>query len=381
MRFGTLALADAGGAILAHSVATPSGTLRKGMLLDDAAIERIRAAGIAAVVAAKLDLGDVGEDEAALRLAEALAGPGIRVETPATGRCNLFASAAGLLEVDAVTVDAINRVDPALTIATRPPLRAAEAGRMVATVKVIPFAVPRDALDAAVEIARTGLGPVLSVRPFTVRAVAVVSTLLPSLKRSVVDKTVKVLADRLAPADARIAADVRVPHDPAALAAAVAEAARTFDLVVVFGASAVVDAADVIPAAVEAAGGAVIHFGMPVDPGNLLVLGRVAGTPVIGAPGCARSPRENGFDFVLDRVLAGRMPSAADIMGMGVGGLLMDIVSRPAPRTGEAMREDPDAPRIAAVILAAGRSIRFGDANKLLATVDGEPLVRRAARA
>ena len=74
---------------------------------------------------------------------------------------------------------------------------------------------------------------------------------------------------------------------------------------------------------------------MPVDPGNLLLVGEVQGKPIIGAPGCARSPKENGFDWVLQRILAGVPVTGADIMGMGVGGLLMEIASRPQPRLGD----------------------------------------------
>ena len=102
----------------------------------------------------------------------------------------------------------------------------------------------------------------------------------------------------------------------------------------VFGASAIADRRDVIPAAIEAAGGAVEHFGMPVDPGNLLLVGRVGEKPVIGAPGCARSPKENGFDWVLQRLLAGLAVTRSDITRLGVGGLLMEIVSRGQPRSG-----------------------------------------------
>ena len=75
------------------------------------------------------------------------------------------------------------------------------------------------------------------------------------------------------------------------------------------------------------------RFGMPVDPGNLLFIGDIAGRPVIGLPGCARSPALNGADWVLERVICGRPPSPQDIMGMGVGGLLKEIPSRPLPRT------------------------------------------------
>jgi molybdenum cofactor cytidylyltransferase len=156
----------------------------------------------------------------------------------------------------------------------------------------------------------------------------VISTLLPGLKPSVVKKTVAVLGERLAPAGATIVVERSVPHEPDALRAAITEIARDVDLVVVFGASAITDRRDVIPAALEAAGGRIEHFGMPVDPGNLLLVGAIGGKPLLGAPGCARSPKENGFDWVLQRLLAGVPVTKADITRMGVGGLLMEIVQR-----------------------------------------------------
>ena len=148
------------------------------------------------------------------------------------------------------------------------------------------------------------------------------------------------------------------------------------DLLIAFGASAITDENDVIPAAIRAAGGEVSHFGMPVDPGNLLLIGELDGRPVLGAPGCARSPAENGFDWVLNRLLAGLEVRREDITGMGVGGLLMEIVSRPQPREPAAVEGDK---KVAAIILAAGQARRMGGPNKLTARFDGEPLVRRVA--
>jgi molybdenum cofactor cytidylyltransferase len=379
MKFGPTRLAEAEGGILAHAVATPGGTLRKGTRLTPDMLEKLQAAAIDEVIAARLEPGDVHEDEAAHRLAAALAGPGVTVEEPATGRSNLFARHAGLLAINVEAVDAVNRIHPSITLATRPALRGVEAGRMVATVKIIPFAVPEALLQEAVDLARASL-PVIEVERYLPLDVAVVSTLLPTLKPSVVDKTVRVLAARMAPAGARVTEDIRVPHDEASLASALARIGSNHDLTIIFGASAVVDEGDVIPAAIERAGGEVLHVGMPVDPGNLLIIGTLGGKPVLGAPGCARSPRENGFDFVLERILAGRAVSAEDIMGMGVGGLLMDIVSRPEPRSGEARRENPDAPKVAAVVLAAGQATRFGG-DKMTAPYNGKPLVRIAAEA
>jgi len=204
----------------------------------------------------------------------------------------------------------------------------------------------------------------------------VISTVLPGLADKVIVKTLKVTADRLAPAGAAIVAEKRVAHEARALAVALDEVKREgAELTLVFGASAIADRRDVIPAALTAAGGHIEHFGMPVDPGNLMLVGDLNGRPVLGAPGCARSPKENGFDWILRRLLAGLPVSRDDITGMGVGGLLMEIVTRPQPRE----IPQPDGRHVAGIVLAAGRSTRMGGPNKLMAEIGGKPLVRLAA--
>jgi molybdenum cofactor cytidylyltransferase len=290
----------------------------------------LRTAGIGEIIVARLDPGDVGEDEAARRLAQKLAGPGVRVEPPFTGRSNLFSEASGVLMVDVEGLGRVNDVDEAVTFATLPPYRTVTEGEMIGTVKIIPFAVTQEILSRAAAATER---PVIEVRPFAPLGVGVISTLLPGLKPSVVDKTLRALAARLAPAQAVIRAETRAPHDVAALADAIRRMAEDCDLIIVFGASAITDRRDVIPAAVIEAGGAIERLGMPVDPGNLLLLARTAqGRPLLGAPGCARSPKENGFDWVLHRLLAGVEVRPADIRAMGAGGLLMEIISRPQPR-------------------------------------------------
>ena len=149
-------------------------------------------------------------------------------------------------------------------------------------------------------------------------------------------------------------------------------------MVLIAGASAIVDRRDALPAGIVAAGGTIRHFGMPVDPGNMILMGEVEGVPVVGLPGCARSPKLNGFDWVLARLCADLPVGAQEIMAMGAGGLLAEIPSRGHPRAtlpdGTAM-EAPHAPRIAALVLAAGRSTRMGVANKLLQVVAGKPML------
>ncbi len=378
MKFGPVPLAQAEGGVAVHSIRKSDLVLKKGTLIGPAEIAALAQAGITEIVVARIEPGDVSEDAAAAEIAAAVHGEGVRVDRAFTGRANLFAQNAGVLVVDKAGIDRLNEVDESITFATLPAYKPVVAGEMVATVKIIPFAVAFAQRDAALAVARES-APLLRIAPYRIRKVAVVSTLLPGLAEKVIDKTLKVTQQRLAPAGAGIISERRVAHEQGALAAALAEALDAgAELVIVFGASAIADRRDVIPAAVEAVGGRVEHFGMPVDPGNLLLLGSARGHPVLGAPGCARSPKENGFDWVLMRLLAGLPVPREAISGMGVGGLLMEIVTRPQPR-GEAT--SPRAKRIAAVILAAGRSTRMGGPNKLLAEIARRPLVRIAAEA
>jgi molybdenum cofactor cytidylyltransferase len=377
MKFGVVPLREAEGGIAVHSIRQGGVVLKKGTVIGKAEIAALVAAGIAELTVARLEPDDVPEDTAAGEIATAIAGEGVHVERAFTGRANLFAQSAGVLVVAREAIDALNRVDPAITLATLPAFAPVVAGKMIATVKIIPFAVAKAARDGALAAAAQA-APLVRIAPYRVRRLGIVSTVLPGLADKVIEKTLRITADRIAPAGATIVAERRVPHETGALAAAIDEVLDAgAELVIVFGASAIADTRDVIPAAVEAVGGRIGHFGMPVDPGNLLLIAQARGRPVLGAPGCARSPKENGFDWVLMRLLAGLEVSREDIIGMGVGGLLMEIVTRPQPR--EVPPRAADGRQVGAIVLAAGRSTRMGGPNKLLAEIGGRPLVRIVA--
>ncbi len=369
MRFGPVPTREAVGGTLAHALKEGELVLRKGTVVAADHVEAMLKAGVAEVTVARLDAGDLTEDDAARRLAGAIIDIEVIAENPFTGRVNLFAASPGVLLLDAARIDAVNAVDEAITLATLANHKRVGAGEMVATVKIIPFAVAGRCVEQAM---LAGAGAI-RIAPFSTKKVAVFSTLMPGLKSSVVDKTLRVLDDRLENLGfSERLCDIRVHHTVEDLAEVLPRArALGADITIIFGASAITDRRDVIPAALEAAGGQVIHLGMPVDPGNLLMLGTLDGRPVIGAPGCARSPKENGFDWVLERLIADLKVTPADIRGMGVGGLLMEIISRPQPR-------DPDSvthPQVAAVVLAAGKGTRMGGA-KMTALLGDKPLVR-----
>jgi molybdenum cofactor cytidylyltransferase len=343
MKFGPLPLDEAIGAMAAHSLRLPGLVVKKGAVITQADVHRLCEAGVSEIVAVVLESGDVAEDAAAHRLAEASAGENVRIDPPFTGRSNIFSEKAGVLLVDKPAIDRINMIDEAITFATLHQFKPVVAGEMVATVKIITYAIGEGRLSQAVEVAR-GVRGAVRVAPYRLARVGVISTLTPSLKPSIADKTLRILGERLAPTGAQVMAETRAAHETDALAGELARMSESdAEIIIVFGASAVSDRRDVIPAAITQIGGQIEHFGMPVDPGNLLLIGSIGGKPVIGAPGCARSPKENGFDWILHRMLAGLPVTRADIMGMGVGGLLMEIVSRPQPRTGEESAPEDEA--------------------------------------
>ncbi|EAQ46058.1 MAG: molybdopterin biosynthesis protein [Roseobacter sp. MedPE-SWde] len=336
MKFGSVKLAEAEGAILAHSMRAgqppyeaqlcyriPKGTPLTAQHLADLAAE-----GHHEVTVARLEQGDLHEDAAALALAQALvpdeAKQGIRISGAGAGRVNLYALGAGLVRLDHAALEALNDVDPMITIATVPDYHRVDTDGMIATIKIISYGVE----EAALLRAGAGVAGALHVLPPVFTTASLIET---RVSREIpADKGRRAMAGRLHRMGLSLSDRVVVPHREAELAKALEEAPG--EVLLILTGSATSDPMDVAPQALRRAGGSVTRFGMPVDPGNLLFLGDFRGRPVIGLPGCARSPALNGADWVLERVLCGCRVTSSDIAGMGIGGLLKEIPTRPMPR-------------------------------------------------
>ena len=392
MIFGEIPVAEAEDLILAHSVRLPSGAMKKGRILSRDDIALLQTGGVTHVSGARLEADDMGEDSAALALATAMAGPGLTLGKAFTGRCNLFATERGLVIPDSARIDRINLIDEGMTVGTLTPHSQVEPGQMVATVKVIPFALSKTIVEDCLAIARDG-DSMIRLAPYRGRRVGFIQTRLPGTKESVLDSTTGTLLGRLSILDGELVSEIRCAHSSREIAEAVHRLRDLgCDMILIAGASAIVDRRDIVPSGIIEAGGEVDHFGMPVDPGNLLLIAHLGEIDVLGLPGCARSLKLNGFDWVLRRRFADIPVTRHDVMTMGAGGLLMEISSRPLPRA-FASPEDPtalplelkahgsDATNVAAIVLAAGQSRRMGDLNKLLVKVDGIPMVARAVDA
>lgn len=382
MKFGEVDIDGDGleGAILAHTLrlGTGAGAIKKGAILTSADIERLRASGYERVMVAQLEPGDVHEDRAAAELARHFVSATVTASEATTGRCNLHASELGLLIVDRDRVDAGNGISESITIATLPAYALVPANGMLATVKVITFSVSQHDLEAWTKVFSGE--PALRLAPLGSFDAGLVLTELPGVSQSLLERASRAQRARLNAVGSRVRREVRCEHSTSAVARAIATL-REDDCnpILLLGASAIVDRGDVIPTALREAGGEVLHLGMPVDPGNLLMIGAIDGRTVFGLPGCARSLSPSGFDHVLRRFLIGERLDSMLISGLGVGGLLKEIQGRPMPRS----LSSPKNLRknVVAVVLAAGASHRMGRTNKLTIPVEGTPMVARVVDA
>ncbi len=326
MKFGPIPLKDAEGVILAHSLSLPDGPLRKGTVLDADILARLKAAGFESVVAAQLEPSDVSEDVAAEMIGNRLRPPGLKLGRVFTGRVNLEAESAGVIILDEAAIAGLNAVDEGLTLATLPNMTRVAPGQLVATVKIIPYGLPKDIVSRGVAVLGT---EAIALRAFRPGRAQLILTRTAGFKESLLKKGEETVRNRAEALGYDLGETKVVDHNEKAIAGALDP---TADIILILGASATSDRADVAPAAVCRAGGRIDRFGMPVDPGNLLFLGKLKETPVVGLPGCARSPALNGVDWVLERIAAGIEIDGGAIAAMGVGGLLKEMPGRPQPR-------------------------------------------------
>ena len=334
MKFGEVPVEDAVGSILAHKLVDADGNklLGKGIFLTAQDVALLQAHGYPRVIVATLEASDVHENEAARRIGEAVAGYGVRVVAPGVGRANVMALVTGVLRVNVTALEKINNIDMGITIATKREQTLVHAGELVALVKIVPFGIAAARVMDVETMVRT-TAPILAVDKLQARSVTLIVTGPPSARADLLDDFVDPVRQRVMALESTLDQVVYVAHEPEAIAEAIkAQCDSGCDLVLIAGISAIMDREDVVPTALRLAGGTLTHLGVPVDPGSLLMLGYLDAMPVIGAPGCIKSPKTNVIDHILPRLMAGERLTRADLVALGHGGLLDDISERPMPR-------------------------------------------------
>ena len=306
-----------------HNQAGPDGrkVLKKGHRLTGADLSTLQALGLEQIYVAILAAGDIHENEAARRLGRLIAGERIDTSTATTGRVNLLAASSGLFKVNRQALLTFNdRTGITLaTIADNTPIR---SKKMVGTIKIIPYGIPQVDLEAAEAAARRE-GPLVRVDPFVLRRAVLITTGSESAREKVIHSFTPALRNRLAGYNAELMAGPHVPENETKISQALQKALDSgAEMIIMAGETSITDLDDITPRAIRAVGGEIVHYGVPVEPGNLLLLAFHKHVPIVGAPGCARSKSYNVVDMVLPRLVAGEHLTRRDLIELGHGGLL-----------------------------------------------------------
>lgn len=318
--------AGAEGTILLHNVAAADGkrAIKKGVRLTAEHIRKLEELGRETVDVAVLDAGDVHEDDAALALAGAMQTANLFLSRPLGGRINLRTTVDGLLAVDAERLLAVNML-PGFALATRRQNSVVGPNQdtdNIGTMKIVPFAVRRQDLDRALKLASSRPG-IVEVRAFEQgRRVAMLFIAEPAAHERTQNEYLPPTEARLARLGAEIVATEAVVQDEAAIATAASRLAAASDLLIVAGQTSIIHEDDTTLRALRRAGAGTTLSGAPVEPGNLLALAHLPGTPVLCAPGCAKGLKRNVVDLVLPRLLLGDRLGRRDIAELGLGGFL-----------------------------------------------------------
>ncbi len=365
MYFGEVLIEKSIGNILGHTLNVNGKKLSKGRKISKEDVKILKEFGYRSIICAKSDKNDIHEDVIAKKVGNLFINETVISEDPHTGRTNLLASKSGLLEINEEAIEKFNSTSEEVTIATLKNYSKVKKGEMIATIKIIPFFVSTKVLN---KIKNSILKKSLYIHSFENKKVGLILTHVGKQNIKLNNISINRIEERLKKFNSSLTEIVTCEHNSETISNYIKVLKnKKINIILILGASAIVDIKDKIPEAIISSNGKIIRFGMPVDPGNLLLIGKIKNISVIGLPGCARSPSLNGFDWVLERVIANVTISNKDIYQMGVGGLLKTINKN---------KKSYKKYNIANIILAAGQSKRMKKVNKLLININSKNMIQ-----
>ena len=300
--------------------------ISKGTVINKILVDLLLLNNVENVKCAKLDDDEVDENTTVHKISKniiTLKNSNIKIQEPKNGRCNLISSVDGMIVFQPNQLFSINSVTNDIGIASLKAFSKVKKNQVVASIKAIPFGIKQKHIQNIINISQN----CLKILPFQKKNIHLIQTTNQNTRTKILEKTLEITKDRLSSCGIDKIVEKKCSHEIKSISLQLKKSINEkADIILIFGTSAICDINDVIPQSIKNINGRILRLGMPVEPGNLILLADIEipkkHISVIGMPGCARSKKENGVDWILWRKLCDLNISSEDINHMGNGGLL-----------------------------------------------------------
>jgi molybdenum cofactor cytidylyltransferase len=330
MFFGEVKTGSSLGGILSSSIEIYKNKnkikISKGTVISKKLIDLLLSNKVEHIECAKLDDDEIDENSAVHQISKKIITSkksNIKIQYPKNGRCNLVSSVDGIIIFQPNQLFYVNSVTNDIGIASLKAFSKVKKNQVVASIKAIPFGIKKNNVRDIINISKD----CFKVLPFQKKNIHLIQTTNQNTRTKILEKTLEVTKDRLSSCGIKKIIEKNCSHEIKSICAQLQKSIdEDADIILIFGTSAISDINDIIPQSIIEINGTILRLGMPVEPGNLILLANIKNSKkhisIIGMPGCARSKKENGVDWILWRKLCDLKISSDDINHMGNGGLL-----------------------------------------------------------
>ena len=323
----TVKVEDAVGMVLCHDITKivpgefKGRAFKKGHIIRAEDIPVLLSLGKDHIYVWEMNSGDVHENDAGIRLAQAVRGAGISLTEPSEGKVQLIAEYDGMCTIDEDLLYQINLVDD-MVVASRNNYRPVKKGDVVAGVRVIPLMINNEKLKQVEEIARDK--DVISILPFKEHKVGIVVTGNEVYYGRVKDCFSSVIRKKVEDYGSKVIGQLIVPDDADQIAAAINKLISQGANLIMASGGMSVDPDDVTPSGIRQTGADIISYGAPVLPGAMMLAAYLSEIPILGLPGCVMYHKTTVFDLLLTLVICGHKITRPLIARLGLGGLCLN---------------------------------------------------------
>jgi Molybdopterin biosynthesis enzyme len=323
-----IAVQDAVGMTLCHDITKvipgefKGPAFKRNHVIKQEDIEELLSLGKEHIYVWEENADEIHEDDAAIRMAQAVMGQNISFSEPQEGKTTLISTQKGLLRIKSSLLHEINSIEH-VTIPSLPNNFKVEVNQKVAATRIIPLVTKEENICKVEELC-TLYGPVFHVEPYIKLRVGIVITGSEVYKGRIKDKFGPVIRKKLEYFGVEIIGQEYCPDELELIQAKITGyMEQKADMIIMTGGMSV-DPDDLTPGAIRSTGADVVTYGVPVQPGNMFMLAYLNGIPILGVPGAAAYYKTTVLDAVLPKIFAGETLNKNDFIRMGEGGLCLN---------------------------------------------------------